>query len=383
MAKRKVKQVESLLEHFKELEDPRSTVNRLHRLGDLIVISVLAVIAGADGPTSISVWAKAQSRWLEDHLDLPHGIPSKDTFRRLLQSLKPEAFQSCFQTWILAVQREQAVDAREVIAVDGKALRRSHDGRRELGPLYLVSAWAAESGMSLGQVAAEEKSNEITAIPELLKEIDVKDAIVTIDAAGCQRDIAESILANKGDYVLTLKGNQQTLHQDVVDYVTQQLDDELSSAHSRHHREVVKGHGRLDELDYYQLQVPREIAEKHNWPGLRTIGVAVRQSEQQGKSSFDVRYFISSLTMGVKEFARAIRKHWSIENSLHWCLDVTFREDESRVRDRNEANNLAWLKRFAISLLKQQTDKHSIAMRRRQAGWNVNYLAKTIGLQTS
>jgi len=373
--------VVSILDYFQELEDPRSHINRLHVLGDLIVICVLAVIAGADGPKAIGVWAKANAKWLGRYLKLPNGVPSHDTLGRLLAALKPAAFQSCFQRWTEQLQGAAAQEhEQEIIAIDGKALRRSHDRRHQLGPLFLVSAWAARSGISLGQLATAEKSNEITAIPKLLDQIDVSKSIVTIDAAGCQRKIAAKIVDGGGDYVLALKGNQSSLHDAVCAYVVKHMEDDFADVTARKHEEFVKGHGREDTLIYYQLALPKDLLGKERWKGLRTIGVAIRLSEQGGKQTSDVRYYISSLRLGVRRFADAVRRHWSIENTLHWCLDVTFREDESRVRNRLAADNLAWLKRFAITLLKQQKDRESIAMRRRMAGWNVNYLAKVVGL---
>jgi predicted transposase YbfD/YdcC len=378
--------VVSILKFFRGLEDPRSTVNRRHLLGDLIVICVLAVIAGADGPKAIGIWAAANGEWLRGYLKLPHGIPSHDTIGRLLATLKPQAFQRCFEQWIATLSQPTDAESQEGqvhIAIDGKALRRSHDRRRNLGPLFLVSAWSVRRGISLGQLATAEKSNEITAIPQLLDQIDVSDAVVTIDAAGCQRNIAEKIIDGGGDYILALKGNQGTLHQEVEEYLDAHLDNDFAEVVVRKHEEVIKGHGRLDTLFYYQLPVPDTLSKLENWKGLKTIGMAIRVSEQGGQETSDVRYYISSTKLGVRRFAECVRGHWGIENSLHWCLDVTFREDDSRLRDRHAADNVAWLKRFAISLLKQQTDKESIAMRRRMAGWNPEYLAKVIGLSKS
>lgn len=372
----------SIQEYFKDLTDPRSSVNRIHLLGDLIVICVLAVIAGADGPKAIGAWALAHAEWLRNHLQLPGGIPSHDTIGRLLAVLKPQAFQSCFEKWIasLGETSDESGDAKQHIAIDGKALRRSHDRRRGLGPLFLVSAWSVRRGISLGQLATAEKSNEITAIPELLGQIDVTHAVVTIDAAGCQRDTAEKIVDGGGDYILSLKGNQGRLHQEVQDYIVTHMEDDFAGVPARTHKEEVKGHGRVDSLTYYQMPAPDSLTTAQKWKGLKTIGVAIRISEQNGKQTSDVRYYISSTKMGVRRFAQHVRGHWGIENTLHWCLDVTFREDDSRLRNRNAADNLGWLKRFAISLLKQQTDKESIAMRRRMAGWNPAYLAKVVGL---
>lgn len=375
--------VVSILEYFKDLEDPRSTVNRRHLLGDLIVICILGVIAGAEGPKAIGVWAKAHEGWLRRHLELPEGIPSHDTIGRLLAALKPAAFQSCFQQWVASLRGRGPVETgadAERIAIDGKALRRSHDRRRGLGPLFLVSAWSVQRGISLGQLATAEKSNEITAIPELLDQLDVTGAIVTIDAAGCQKEIAAKILRGGGDYLLALKGNQESLYQAVQDYILTQMEDDFASVTARRYEETVTGHGRVDTLIYHQLPVPDGLPKRDRWKGLRTIGVAIRLSEQNGRETGEVRYYISSLRLGVRRFAASVRGHWGIENSLHWCLDVTFREDDSRLRDRHAADNLAWLKRFAISLLKQQTDKESIAMRRRMAGWNVDYLAQVLGI---
>lgn len=374
----------SIRDFFADLEDPRSEVNRRHLLEDVVVICILAVLAGADGPKAIAVWAAAQKEWLGKRLELPHGVPSHDTIGRVLALLRPEAFQNCFQRWIAAIRGKSDGndDEPEIVAIDGKTMRRSHDRRRCLGPLHMVSAWAFRGGISLGQLATSEKSNEITAIPELLEKIDIRKTMVTIDAQGCQRAIARDILLGGGDYVLALKGNQTKLHEAVQHYVEKIRFEESHESKSHRHQEVVKGHGRIDTLTYYQLPLSESLA-KFPWKGFRSVGVAIRCSEQQGKRTLDTRYYISSLEIDVKRFAQAVRGHWHIENSLHWCLDVTFREDECRVRNRHAADNLSWLKRFAISLLKQHTYKESIAMKRRMAGWNVDFLAQVIGLKAS
>nr|WP_315854643.1 ISAs1 family transposase [Aporhodopirellula rubra] len=372
--------VDSILQEFGDLDDPRSTINRHHLLGDLIVISIMAVIAGADGPLAIGTWAENNEEWLKERLELPNGIPSHDTIGRLLAALSPAAFQSCFESWIASVTIAEDVEDLNQIAIDGKVLRRSHDRRKGLGPLWLVSAWSVDRGISLGQLATDEKSNEITAIPELLANIEIKDAVITIDAAGCQRKIAKTIVDGKGDYVLSLKGNQGTIHCAVATYVEEQMENDFASVKVQRFTETLKGHGRKDEITYYQMPVPMDLANREKWAGLKTIGVAVRYSKSGGTWSTEARYYITSIAMGVKRFARFVRGHWAIESTLHWCLDMTFREDESRVRDRTTANNLAWLKRFGLSLLKQQDDKHSIAMRRRVAGWNLDYLAQVLGI---
>lgn len=375
--------VVSITEFFKDLPDPRSTINRRHLLVDLIVICVLAVLAGADGPKAIGVWAEAQGRWLKRFVKLPNGIPSHDTIGRLLAALKPQAFQSCFQKWLATIGNNGDAgldDGREHIAIDGKALRRSHDQRQNLGALFLVSAWSVHRGISLGQLATLEKSNEITAIPELLNNIEVSNAVVTIDAAGCQRDIAAKIIDGGGDYILAVKGNQEKLHEEVQEYIATHRENDFADIPARKYEETVKGHGRVDEYTYYQMPVPESFTQQKKWKRLTTIGVAIRISKRNAKETGDVRYYISSTKMGVRRFAKSIRGHWAIENTLHWCLDVTFREDESRLRNRHAANNIAWLKRFAISILKQQPDKESIAMRRRMAGWNSEYLAQALGI---
>jgi predicted transposase YbfD/YdcC len=336
----------------------------------------------ADGPLAIGTWAENNKQWLSKRLELPHGIPSHDTIGRLLAALCPNAFQSCFESWIASIATAENTDDAKQIAIDGKLLKRSHDRRRGLGPLWLVSAWSVDCGISLGQLATDEKSNEITAIPELLKSIEIKGSVVTIDAAGCQRSIAKQIVDGKGDYVLSLKGNQGKIHDAVASYIEEHMENDFANIKVEHFSETLKGHGRRDEITYYQMRVPKDLTNREKWAGLKTIGVAIRSSESGGKWSTEVRYYLNSIVMNVKRFARCVRGHWAIENTLHWCLDMTFREDESRVRDRNTANNLAWLKRFGLSLLKQQDDKHSIAMRRRVAGWNLDYLAQVLGIPT-
>lgn len=371
---------ESILAEFSSLDDPRSQVNRKHSLGDIIVISIMAVIAGADGPQAIGIWAISNKDWLSERLDLVGGIPSHDTIGRVLLALNPSLFQQCFERWINSISGNTSASDANIIAVDGKALRRSHNRKSSLGPLFLVSAWAVERGLSLGQLATDEKSNEITAIPQLLDQIAVEGSVVTIDAAGCQKAIAEQVTSAKGDYVFALKGNQGNLFEEVSEYVIEHMDNDFADVPVKRHSEKSKGHGRVDTMVYYQMPIPSSFKSTKGWAGIRTIGVVVRNSTAGDKESHQVRFYISSLAENVKLFAQCVRSHWAIENTLHWCLDVTFREDESRVRDRTLANNLAWLKRFAISLLKQVDDKDSIAMRRRKAGWNPTYLAKVLGI---
>jgi predicted transposase YbfD/YdcC len=355
-------------------------------LVDIIVISILGVLAGADGPLAIAQWAGTQEPWLKGHLRLPHGVPSRDTINRVLKALKPSAFQQCFAAWLTSLQEEQsAMEEKEhqdepfrQIALDGKCLRRSHARGRGLGAMYLVSAWATDAGIALGQLAVEEKSNEITAIPQLLDQLDLTDAVVTIDAAGCQRNIADEIVSGGGDYVLALKGNHETLHRDVTGLFAKLLEDNFDNRTVSRYEENDKGHGRTEQRHYYQISVPRDFPQREKWTGLKTFGLAIRQCIINGKETIDHRYYISSLPRHGRHFAGYVRGHWSIENTLHWVLDMTFREDESRVRERCLADNLGWLRRLALTLLKQHPGKQSIAMKRRLAGWSKDFLMQVL-----
>ena len=370
----------NLLRFFDDLPDPRSTVNRLHRLGDVIVIAICAVMAGADGPTAIEKWAKLNERWLRRHLALPHGIPGKDTFRRVLGMLDPLAFQHCFQQWLASLNLPVDVTSggKWHLSVDGKTLRCSHDRRNGLGPLHIVSAWASDHGITLGQVATDEKSNEITAIPQLLEIIDVEGAIVTIDAAGCQKNIAAQIVDGKGDFVFALKGNQGKLFDDVKLRLGVHMQNDFAGCPVSRYVEIEEGHGRREERRYYQITAPSYLHGRSQWKGLKTIGAVVRIYEENGVRKSDTRYYISSLRRNGKQFANAVRNHWGIENSLHWSLDMTYREDESRVRNRRFAENLAWLRRFTLSLIKQHPGKQSNIMKRRMAGWSVDFLMQLL-----
>ncbi len=373
--------VKEVLRHFKELEDPRSPVNRLHPLESVIVIAIMAVLAGANGPTAIAEWAKMKSELLLKLLDLPNGIPKKDVFRRVLITLKPDAFQACFTMWLTALRAAAAVATgveRPTLAVDGKTARRSHDRRRNLGALHSVTVWASEFGLTLAQVATAEKSNEITAIPELLSLVDIHGAIITIDAMGTQTAIAEKIIDDGGDYVLALKGNQGTLHDAVIDYINEQTKTDFRGIGARRLDTAEKKHGRIESRTYVQMPAPKSLPGFANWKGLLSIGIAFLWSIRDGKETSEVRYFISSLPVKVRQFAHAVRSHWGIENSCHWCLDVTYREDESRIRDVHLRENFAWLNRLTLSLLKQHPDKNSVAMKRRDCGWNDEYMFQVL-----
>ena len=374
-------QATNIVDFFRSLPDPRSHINRHHLLGDVIVICICAIVANADGPTSIAVWAKLNEAWLRQHLELPHGIPAKDTFRRVLSALRPSAFRECFGQWIDSLDfltDDEKAQQKKHIAIDGKVMRRSHDKKKGLGALVIVGAWASDCGISLGQVATDAKSNEITAIPQLLQEINFENAIVTIDAAGCQKNIAQQIIDGSGDYVLSLKGNHPNLFQAVGALFETHLEDESKNRSVSRYEEIEQGHGRIEQRIYYQMTVPRNLPGRQEWAGLKTIGAAIRIYEKDGVEKSDVRYYLSSLGRNGRQFAHAVRSHWGIENTLHWSLDMTFREDESRVRDRHIAENLSWLRRLTLSLIKQHPAKTSYIMKRRMSGWSVGFLMQVL-----
>jgi predicted transposase YbfD/YdcC len=372
--------VESIGSYFESLADPRHTRNRKHLLIDIVVIAVCGLVCGCDGPTAIRRWATNRADWLKGFLALPNGIPSRDCIRNLLMALRPEAFQKCFRDWIAdAVVTDEGSPAR-LVAIDGKTLRRSHDAANGLGPLHIVSAWAGEHGIALGQVATEEKSNEITAIPQLLKQIDLHKAVVTIDAMGCQKDIARDIVAGGGDFVIAVKDNQPKLRDAMGVIVEKHLEGELKELRHRSHQTKERGHGRRDERYYFVAQVPSDFAAAE-WPWVKAIGTAVRiTTHADGTQSDEVRYYMLSRFVSGKRFGEAVRGHWGIE-SMHWVLDVTFREDESRTRQRVLGNNLSWLRRFAVTLLKRHPIKDSIRGKMIRCLMNTQFLDEVLTLQ--
>ena len=373
--------LDEVLAYFDELEDPRDTINRKHPLASVVVIALMAVLSGAGGPTAIAKWAALKAEFLTGILPLPNGIPRKDVFRRVLALLRPAAFQACFTDWLQSLRARAAGEAevdQPVLAVDGKTARRSHDRGKGLGALHCVSVWASDFGLSLGQVACAEKSNEITAIPELLRLVDIKGTIITIDALGTQKVIAEQIIDSGADYVLALKGNQETMHQAVIDYVARHLDNDFAEVPVRRWMSIEKGHGREELRGYLQMPVPEALRGADLWKGLKSIGVATLVCTRGGVQTSETRYYLSSLPVGVKRFARAVRSHWSVENSCHWSLDMTFREDESRIRTPQVRENFAWLNRFTLSLLQQHPGKDTIAMKRRACGWSDEFLLQVL-----
>jgi predicted transposase YbfD/YdcC len=372
-------QTVSLRQCFADLHDPRREHGRYHDLWDILGLTICAVIAGADSWVDVEEYGHCKLAWLKTFLALPNGIPAHDTLGRVFRLINPAAFQQCFQHWVNALVE---ATAGRVIAIDGKTARRSCDRASGQGPLHLISAWAAENHLTLGQLAVDGKSNEITAIPELLKLIDVTGAIVTIDAMGCQKHIAAPIRAGGGDYVLALKDNQPTLHADVRQLFLDGLANDFADLKHHSCETVDEGHGRVEQRYYHIVAVPAELAAKHpEWPDWRSVGMVYSErTVGDQEPSSEVRYFINSLPPKVKTFARAVRGHWGIENSLHWVLDVSFREDESRVRKDHAPENLALVRRLAAALLKQeQTTKGGIACKRKQAGWDNAYLEQVLG----
>lgn len=373
--------VEAIGSYFESLSDPRHTRNRKHLLIDIIVIAVCAMICGCDGPTAIHRWASNRRDWLAQFLVLPSGIPSRDCIRRLLLALQPQAFQKCFQDWIAhAVATEDQQPAR-LIAIDGKSCRRSHDAGQGLGPLHIVSAWASEEGIALGQVATEEKSNEITAIPKLLHQLELSNTLITVDAMGCQKEIARDIVAGGGDFVLAVKDNQPSLREAMAEHFRKHIERDLEDLRYRHCETNERGHGRLEERSYFLCQVPTDSAVKAEWPWVKAIGYAVRITEHtDGRATDEVRYYVLSRYLSGKRFAEAVRGHWAIE-SMHWVLDVNFREDDSRTRERTLGNNLSWLRRFAVTLLKRHPIEDSLRGKMLRCLMNTDFLTEVLTLQ--
>jgi predicted transposase YbfD/YdcC len=369
----------SLLHHFADLHDPRSDHTKLHGLLDIIALTLCAVVSGADCWTDVEAYGLEKYEWLTTFLDLPNGIPSHDTLGRVFAALDPAAFQRCFIAWMGAV-----VDASRgrLVAIDGKALRHSFDTAKGRSAVHLVSAWASANHLLLGQCAVDEKSNEITAIPELLKLLDLQGALVTIDAMGCQKRIAADIVAAGGDYVLAVKENQPTLYADVERVFLDGLEDDFAGLEHRYYHTAERGHGRTEGRHYHVVAVPEELAEAHaEFAGLRTIGMVFSERQVgEGPVAVETRFYISSLRPQVKAFAAAVRGHWSIENQLHWVLDVAFQEDGGRVRKDHAPENLGLVRRIALSLLKRAPSKKKVgvACKRKQAGWNDDYLGQVL-----
>lgn len=371
---------ETFLRHFEAVEDPRmDNHNRRHNFHDILVITILASICGADNWADICDFAAAKIDWLKTFLDLPNGIPSHDTFGRVFSLIDPHEFEECFQNWIASLTIDVS---KEIIAIDGKTLRGSHNRKKGVKPLHLVSAWAVKNRVTLGQMRTEEKSNEIEAIPRLLKMLDVKGSIVTIDAMGCQKKIAKQIIEQGADYVLALKENQETLYNDVASIFKKGWEGpkKYKKMLNRVKVEKDRNHGRIERRRYTIISARDNLGFALRWPGLKGIGMVETTRTVNNEVEKSVRYFLTSLEYErIDDFVSAARKHWGIEINLHWSLDVSFKEDLNRSRIGHAAENLAIVRRIALNLLKQEaTHKNGISTRRKRAGWDNKYLLKVL-----
>ena len=378
----------SLIEHFKDLADPRVNRTKDHDLIDILVIAVCCLLCAGETFNDMEDFGKAKEDWFRTFLKLRNGIPSHDTFNRVFAAIDPKLFLECFLAWTQSLR--QAVP-QEIVALDGKALRRALDS--DQSPKYVVSAWAESNGLVLGQLKVDEKSNEITAVPKLLRALELAGCIVTIDAMGCQKKIATEVINCDADYVLALKGNHETVHQEVKTFLDSTLEEKQkkkpqgapmpkAAAALAEHETIEKDHGRLETRRYYLSDQLDWFADKEKWERLRTVGMVEAKREINGQTTVERRYYLSSLKLDVETFARAVRGHWGIENKLHWSLDVTFREDQSRARTGHAAENLATLRRLALNLLKREkTKKRGIRGKQLNASWDHPYLLRLLGVQ--
>ena len=366
----------SLLKHFESLEDPRVEYLVEHRLLDIIALTICGVICGADSWVEIEAYGHSKADWLQSFLALPNGIPSHDTISRLFAMLEPTQFQSCFANWVKSIV---ALSNGEVVAIDGKCVRRSYDKGSGKGAIHMVSAWASENRLVLGQVKVDSKSNEITAIPRLLEVLDLQGCIVTLDAMGAQTAIAQQIVEQGADYILSLKGNQGDLHQDVEQLFDWAIKTQFKDIPHEYHQTLNKGHGRLEIRRHDLLGSVESLLNAERWRGLKRIGIIESERRIDGKSTTrERRYYLLSLDGDVQRFATAVRSHWGIENQLHWCLDVAFEEDQSRIRSGHAPENMTLMRKIALNLLSKESSKVGKKAKRLKAGWDNDYLLKVL-----
>jgi predicted transposase YbfD/YdcC len=362
-------------EYFADVTDPRRREGT-YPLLNILFIAVCAVICGADDFVAIAEFGRSKRKFLEKFLDLRAGIPSHDRFNAIFRALKPAEFEKCLLNWIVALHE---VTDGQVVAIDGKTLRRSFDTASGKAAIHMVSAWATANHISLGQIVVDEKSNEITAIPKLLELLELSGALVTIDAMGCQREIAEQIVASGADYVLAVKENQPTLHKELVFFFADHRADDFARVNVRRQETYEHAHGRDEMRFYYLCPVPDDLQSQERWHKLRAIGMTINNTVRDGKECIEARYYILSRFVSGQRFAEAVRKHWAIENRLHWQLDVTFQEDQSRIRKGHADANFSSLRRTALSLLKNNhTKKVGVKNKRLAAALNDDYLTEVL-----
>jgi predicted transposase YbfD/YdcC len=362
-------------EYFAELTDPRRREG-IYPLINIVTIAICAVICGADDFVAIAKFGRVKQKWLSRFLDLKDGIPSHDRFNAILAAIKPAEFEACLLSWITALHE---ITGGQLVAIDGKTLRRSFDAASSKSAIHMVSAWATANHISLGQVTVNEKSNEITAIPKLLKMLEIAGSLVTIDAMGCQTEIAKTIIESEADYVLAVKKNQPTLYDGISWFFLTRREENFAGVRVSRHQTHEKGHGREETRWYYVCSVPRDLPDRKRWPKLAAIGWTINETMRDGRRCYEMRYYIMSRKLSAKEFAAAVRGHWSIENSLHWQLDVTFGEDQSRLRRGHADTNFSILRRTALSLLKNnKTLKVGVKNKRLTAGWDDSYLQQVL-----
>lgn len=372
----KYMKVDEFIEYFDEITDPRLERCKLHKLIDIIVISVLGFICGCQTWDELEDFGKSQQDWLKQFLDLPHGIPSHDTIARVFARMNPEVFQQCFMELTQGLIREN----NDLIAIDGKTLRRSHDHKKNQHPLHIVSAWATKNHLTLGEVKTSGKGNELAGIEKILELIDIEGCCITIDALGCQKKIAEKIVAHGADYVLAVKGNQGLLHNKMINLFKEAKSLEYEAMVFYEDQTIDGDHGRIETRAYTVLPLMYGFEMKKQWRNLQSF-IKVDTIREKGKKiSIDARYYISSLDpKNAKKIGECIRHHWAIENSLHWCLDVVFNEDQSRIRKGHAPENIALIRRFALSLLKNETSfKGGMRRKQRKALMEKEYLFKIL-----
>jgi len=373
----------TIVHYLEELPDPRVKRTQRHKLIDVLVIGLCSILSGGEGFNDMELFATVRFKWLKTFLEIPGGIPSHDTFNRIFSALDPRHFLHCFVRW---VQETCPALTGDVIAIDGKALRRALDDGASIP--YIVNAWASEHGLVLGQVKVDDKSNEITAIPELLEVLDLHETIVTIDAMGCQKDIAAQIVDKEADYVLALKGNHATIHKEVEEFFADAVPPcsthpapTVTPGTMDFIQTVDKDHGRIETRRYWQSNDIDWMEDKKYWKDLTTIGMVETIRRIKGKSTIERRYFLASVPLDAKIFAKAVRGHWGVENPLHWSLDVTFKEDQSRARSKNAAQNLATLRRIALNLIrKKHRKKVSQRQKRILAALDTSFLEQLLGI---